>query len=215
MAFSKKVREQHFRENIQWWNSYGHLSMDANTGFIEKQTALTGISFGVHNSMLSRLFLAGRRLCAVENSCEVIGAYNALVALGQEASFPKLLERFEKKGIFLWGYFGTTPWSVKYYFKKQGYRIAVLRLGSINHGNMEKMVQSLPQKKTFILTTMNNRDNIWDMIHTVNISVEKNGYTIHNDYEGTKTYATLQEAVFGYHKGKGSPLYLLGIGSNI
>ena len=31
-------------------------------------------------------------------------------------------------------------------------------------------------------------------------------YRIHNDYEGGRSYPTLQDAIFGYHKGKGRPL---------
>lgn len=34
---------------------------------------------------------------------------------------------------------------------------------------------------------------------------------IHNDYEGTKSYKTLEEAVRGYKNGEGEPISLIGI----
>ena len=62
---------------------------------------------------------------------------------------------------------------------------------------------------TCIMMTENTAGNIRDMVHTVCITRETGEdaqWKIHNDYEGCKSYASLSDAVFGYHKGKGRPL---------
>ena len=64
---------------------------------------------------------------------------------------------------------------------------------------------------TYIMTTYNNKSDLNSMIHTVSITKENGMYVIHNDYEGTKSYKTLEEAVRGYKNGEGEPISLIGI----
>lgn len=48
-------------------------------------------------------------------------------------------------------------------------------------------------------------------IHTVCITEENGMYVIHNDYEGTKSYSSLEDAVSGYKNGVGEPISIIGI----
>ena len=64
---------------------------------------------------------------------------------------------------------------------------------------------------TYIMTTYNNKSNLGSQIHTVSITKENGVYVVHNDYEGTKSYSSLEAAVSGYKDGNGEPISLIGI----
>lgn len=55
------------------------------------------------------------------DGCGWIAVYNALLALGEQADPAEILSALERGGLFLWGYLGTNPFSVRRYFKKRGF----------------------------------------------------------------------------------------------
>ena len=52
----------------------------------------------------------------------------------------------------------------------------------------------------------NRAGYLQEMVHTICITKEEEGWKAHNDYEGSKSYPSLKEAVLGYHKGAGRAL---------
>ncbi len=207
MGLTQELRDKHFRDNKEWWNRTGkNLAVHPKTGFIENQNQLVPMHYGKEIPFFDRLFFGKRPITAKENSCEVIALYNVLKTLDGEEntpSFPELLQWFEGKGIFLWGYFGTHLGAVKKYLLSKGYEVKRLPRKQLDREN--------PGAVCYIMMTMNHRYNLFRMIHTVCITKEQSGYVIHNDYEGSKEYKSLKQAVFGYHEGIGRPLEVLEI----
>ena len=87
--------------------------------YVEYQSNLTWLEYGVANNLERKLFFQGRELTAAENACEVIAVYNALLALEKargkggkkrkRRSLPELLYQFSQKGMCNKGVFGTSP----------------------------------------------------------------------------------------------------------
>lgn len=211
MAFSKKVREFHREKNEIWWKEHKHESM-GDAGYIEYQPQLHGLFYGVHNNFLSKIFLNNRPLSAACNSCEIISVYNALFSLEGKApegdlDFPGLIQCFEKKGIFFRGYFGTKAWALTKFFKKRGYQVNTLWFKKITPERLDE----LSSEGTFLFMAMNNRHNIWDMIHTMSITREGDKFMVHNDYEGNRKYDRLSSAVFEYNDRESWTFYFLQV----
>ena len=177
--------------------------------WIDDQNKMSDFIYGRENRFLTKKLLGGRNLCGIENTCEVIAVYNALLALGRkEADFPKLLERFERRGISLGGYFGTSFGSLVRFCRGFGLDMTVLKGSRLTRAYLSKIPAE--PVRACIMMTENVAGDIRQMIHTVCITRERKNadyiYRTHNDYEGCRSYPTLQDAVFGYHKGKGRPL---------
>ncbi len=177
--------------------------------WIDDQNKLTDFIYGRESRFLGKKLLGGRDLSGVENTCEVIAVYNALLALGRkEADFPQLLERFERRGISLGGYFGTSFGSLVRFCRGFGLDMTVLKGSRLTRAYLSKIPAE--PVRACIMMTENVAGDIRQMIHTVCITRERKNadyiYRTHNDYEGCRSYPTLQDAVFGYHKGKGRPL---------
>lgn len=198
MPLSDKERREHLERNIKVWNNYKtHFSNDK---YIEHQSALTDFAYG-------------RKHNADYNSCEIIAVYNTLKALGTECDFPDLITYFEQRGITCLGAFGTSPFSLIKYLRTLGCNII--------YYNYKKWLQICSEKrlyheftdnhKVFIFMTYNNANSIRDMIHTMCVTKEDGYYKIHNDYEGSKDYPTLLEAVEGYRDGKSRMILIMGI----
>lgn len=181
--------------------------------YIEYQSLMTDIKYGEQNDILSDALLGGKPIDGSDNTCEVIAAYNALVSLNNGkslVSFPQLLATFEKSGIMLDGYFGTAPDSIAAYFEAEGYDTSMLVGSGINKKSLAKMSKNYD---TYIVTVYNDEKNINKQIHTMSITVEKNGkdsagntkykYVLHNDYNPSndnKVYTTLEDALNSYSK---------------
>ena len=169
-----------------------------------------------------------------EMSADAAGtaSVNATVKL---PGLPELLRSFSKKGIAYKGMFGTNPRALKKYLREKGYTVEELKASKINQKNCESFEK---EYSVFVFTTFNKGQNPFSMVHTMCITAEdqsdssvkagttdnsdasavdeasKKGilkYQIHNDYEGSKCYDSLYEAVMGYNEGKGHPLYLLAV----
>ncbi len=207
----KKVSTEQFEHNKEKWNEItsGKNNIIHN-GYIERQYLLGDISYGKDGKLSRKLFYKGKPMTAADNSCEVIAVYNAVNALirNEKPSFPGLLNAFSNRGISFGGVFGTSPYVLKRYFKKEGFTVKSLGPAGIRKDKINALEKDYD---TFIFTTYNVRFNPSRMIHTMCITKERNGLMIHNDYEGSKTYKDLYSAVTGYRDGAGHPFYVIGI----
>lgn len=199
---SKNIRNNHLEHNSNAWDSYKtRYSADK---YIEHQSALSELSYG-------------RKYTADYNSCEVIAVYNALIALGNKYDFPLLLESFEKKGISFFGAFGTSPYAMIKYLKTLGYSIELCNykrwrnMCSDDAYTKDSYEKFSNRNETFIYMSYNNDRSLRDMIHTMCITKDGNYFQTHNDYEGSKCYQSLKEAVNEYKNGKSRMILLIGI----
>lgn len=210
-TLSKELINKHFDNNEKAWDENKERYIDKDTGYIEHQNQMQEIQYGEYNKLWSDFFMGGRELTGDTNTCEVIAVYNALLTLNNGTSpetFPDLLAEFEKNGIVLEGYLGTAPSALQAYFESNQYSTKSLSGNNINSDTLDSLSK---EYDTFIITTYNDKDNIMNMVHTMNITEEDGTYTIHNDYEGTKTYESLEAATYGYNGGEGEPISIIGI----
>lgn len=235
---SQEVSAQHRRENEKAWQEKGHLALDSHGVFLEYQNRLDFLQYGRQNDWLSRHLLNGRMLTGKENTCEVSAVYNSLCYLGKMSAeneqkshdldmknlvsegiikntitFPALLEYFEGNGLAFGGYFGTSPKAIGTYLRCQGFQVKTLTGRQITKPAVEMLEKDMPHEmpRAYILTGLNDKNRLSGMIHTMCITKETNGYVMHNDYEGTKVYGSLTEAVFGYRSGMGKPMMVMRI----
>ena len=207
MTIPAKYIDEHFENNLRWWEAKGKALASLSLGYLECQDHMSDVYYGLHNNLLSRLFLQGRPLRGIENTCEIIALYNAFHYLKSDIPFPELIRSFENRGIWLKGYWGTKPHALCSFLKEKGYDYTVLRGKAITPTNISLCEHTGP----CILVTMNHRFNIWKMIHTVCITPTATGFKSHNDFEGNKTYSSLADAVLKYHNAKGRPLMFINI----
>lgn len=194
-GLSAETIKNHRENNDDAWDKY--QASHNNGKYIEDQNGMTGMQYGNHTGDY--------------NTCEVIAAYNALQYLtdgNSPDSFPDLLEHFEKNGITANGEFGTSPQAIDSYFEQNGYDTKMLAGNNISSSQVSNMSKNYD---TYIMTTYNNKSNLGSQIHTVSITKENGVYVVHNDYEGTKSYSSLEAAVSGYKDGNGEPISLIGI----
>lgn len=179
-------------------------------GFIEYESKMTDLVYGVQNKILDKAILGNGTLTAANNTCGVIATYNAMSAINNNSSpvgFVDLLAAFEKEGIALDGYIGTSPNSIQDYLDRKGYQTKMLVGGSLD----VKSVNSLASNyDSFIMTSYNSKDNVLDMIHTMCITKENGKYVIHNAGE-TEKYDSLGDAVFGYNSASSEPICIIGV----
>lgn len=164
----------------------------------------------------------GRQYTMAYGGCEIIAVYNALLSLGKELSgseLAELISRFERKGAVWGGMWGVTPQSLKPYFKKLGYGVKK------TWSRREKPINRLGEEcDTLIVTFYNNGDDVFDGIHTVNISKDAEGkFHVHNDYHSYRDakgstiyvshgpYDTLYEAVTKLSGGTAATMCVMGV----
>ena len=234
----KSLIAEQYSVNKEAWRDY---ISDKKIRFIEDQSSLTAFRYGTNKGRIGRKLFDGKEMTGADNTCEVIAVYNVLQYLnggnskkndntGASVEFPELLRAFSKKGIAYKGMFGTNPRALKKYFKEKGYEVEELKASKISPINCERFEK---EYRVFVLTTFNKGQNPFSMVHTMCITAGgaedcdvrtgdktvrdsaelKNTvkYRLHNDYEGSKLYDSLYDAVTGYNDGKGHPVYLLAV----
>lgn len=177
----------HARHNAEVWKQLGLQGQ-----WLERQERLGMVRYGKYN--------------ADYNSCEVIAVYNALLALSVNTmTFPELLSEFEHRGITAGGAFGTSPLALARYFADKGYGTGFFC------GKSLQQEMADPHYRVYVLTVYNDGQDLGAMVHTMCVTRENGRFTVHNDYEGTRQYASLLEAVCGYRKGRAKPVCMTGI----
>lgn len=205
--------ELHYEYNKDIWKTSKNKCMKAykQKWYIEKQSELKGLLYGKGNQRKDKRYLKGRNLTAAENSCTVIAVYNALVSLCHGkvlVDLPDLIKTFEKRGIAYGGYYGTSVKAMMRFFENNKI-VTEMYIGKMIDDDVIDDIDRCFD--TFVMTAYNNKYDITDMIHTVCITKEKEGYVIHNE-DGGKTYSSLKDAVGGFREGRGRVMMISGLG---
>lgn len=171
--------------------------------FIENQEKLEKFSFG--SAKKSNLSYSG---------CGVIAAWNALISMSDRSvDFIDLISIFEKKGIVLKGKLGVSPMAMLKFFKKSGYKTS-----RITSRNPEKIKSFGYAWDTFVVTFYWDKNDVFQRLHTVNISKKEDKFYIHNTYHKDERgflsqkgpYDSLDKAIEGIGD-KVAPLIIIGI----
>ena len=136
----------------------------------------------IENQSQWRIVRFGRKSTMAYSGCEILAVYNALLSLGECLSASELVEligTFERNGAVWAGLLGTAPGAICKYFRKRGYKT------EIRYRRDESTVNELGEEyDTLIVMFYNDAHDIFKMIHTVNISKDKEGkYWVHNCYK--------------------------------
>ena len=207
--------------------------------YLERQQQLIPFFYGKESKLYSRLFLKGKGLNGSVSTCQVIAVYNALAALEASAGqtgqqqrqqqgqrrelyqgtraenradfpdFPALLAHFEGSGILLKGYWGTAPQSAVSFFKKEGYEVRFLdQRAAAKPETVRELAEAC---EVFLVTAMNDRENIFAQLHTMCITREAGVFLMHNCPDEKRADADLYDLIGGYRKGRGMALCLIGV----
>ena len=162
------------------------------TALIERQADFTDMSLGK-----STLDYSG---------CEVIAVYNLLLKYGGgdlKVELPDLIEIFEKDGILHAGRFGVSIKSIKKYLGEIGIEV--------NYTTDEEDFDLLGHFcDHFILTVMNDREDIFRQIHTFYISKDGERLIAHN--AGLRMrYYSISEIIGALNGGKAKGICLMAV----
>ncbi|MBR3259806.1 MAG: hypothetical protein IKF95_00475 [Firmicutes bacterium] len=162
------------------------------TALIERQADFTDMSLGK-----STLDYSG---------CEVIAVYNLLLKYGGgdlKVELPDLIEIFEKDGIPHAGRFGVSMKSIKKYLGEIGIEV--------NYTTDEEDFDLLGHFcDHFILTVMNDREDIFRQIHTFYISKDGERLIAHN--AGLRMrYYSISEIIGALNGGKAKGICLMAV----
>ena len=159
---------------------------------IERQSELKDMSLGK-----STLDYSG---------CEVIAVYNMLLKYDEgsfSVSLPTLIETFENNGILHAGRFGVSPVSIADYLRSIGI--------TVNYTTDETDFDLLGfYCDHFILTVMNDKDDIFKQIHTFYISKEGDKLSAHNAGLSMR-YFSISEIIKALPGGRAKGICLIGV----
>ena len=193
----RKTASHEFKGNLEknTKNFKNHLEeIEKNDGYIENQHLYTDMSYG--NKTID--------FCG----CEIIATYNAIYDLtgNHDMSFPNMIDSYEKDGIVLSGFFGTAPRAIEDYLKKQGFK-------TISSSNKSEYDIIGEKSDALILTMFNDKNNIMNMVHTINITKKNGAFYVHNN--GHKTHLTkynsISDLLLRINDGKAKDIFLIGI----
>ena len=193
----RKTASHEFKGNLEKniKNFKNHLEeIEKNDGYIENQHLYTDMSYG--NKTID--------FCG----CEIIATYNAIYDLtgNHDMSFPNMIDSYEKDGIVLSGFFGTAPRAIEDYLKKQGFK-------TISSSNKSEYDIIGEKSDALILTMFNDKNNIMNMVHTINITKKNGAFYVHNN--GHKTHLTkynsISDLLLRINDGKAKDIFLIGI----
>lgn len=142
-------------------------STEKSRGYIEDQRNYKEICYGE-----STIQAAG---------CEIIAAYNAVRFFRKTdvIHFFKMIPYFEKNGSIRKGKWGTSPKAVKRYLESQGFFVEI--------GYKEDALFQIEQQYEVVLYTFyNNKENLFDEVHSICLTKEAGKWYGHNVYgDGT------------------------------
>lgn len=178
--------------NVQAYRKRIAEKPEFRNALIERQADFTDMSLGK-----STLDYSG---------CEVIAVYNLLLKYSGgdfKVELPDLIEIFEKDGILHAGRFGVSMKSIKKYLEEIGIEV--------NYTTDEEDFDLLGHFcDHFILTVMNDREDIFRQIHTFYISKDGERLIAHN--AGLRMrYYSISEIIGALNGGKAKGICLMAV----
>ena len=168
------------------------VKISPRAALIERQSELKDMSLGK-----STLDYSG---------CEVIAVYNLLQSYSDRdfaVPLPTLIEIFEHDGILRAGRFGVSPRAMAEYLKGLGLRVNF----TTDETDFDVLGFFCDH---FILTVMNDRNDIFKQVHTFYISKEKGGFVAHN--AGLRDRClSISEVIRRLPEGRAKGLCLIGL----
>ncbi len=178
--------------NVQAYRKRIAEKPEFRTALIERQADFTDMSLGK-----STLDYSG---------CEVIAVYNLLQSYSDRdfaVPLPTLIEIFEHDGILRAGRFGVSPRAMAEYLKGIGLRVNF----TTDETDFDVLGFFCDH---FILTVMNDRNDIFKQVHTFYISKEKGGFVAHN--AGLRDRCpSISEVIRRLPEGRAKGLCLIGL----
>lgn len=193
----RKIAFHKFPGNLEknTHNFKNHLQeIEKNNGYIENQHDYTDMYYG--NKTIS--------FCG----CEIIATFNAIYDIKgyHYISFPEMINDFEKDGIILSGFFGTSPIAIEDYLNKKGFK-------TISSDKKEEYDKIGEIASALILTFYNDKNDIFNMIHTINITKKEGNFYIHNNGDKCylEPYISISDLLFRINNGNAKDIFLIGI----
>ena len=166
-------------------------------GYIENQNNYNDMQYG--NKKMS--------YCG----CGIISVFNAINFLtnNENINLPEIINDFEKDGIILNGIFGTSPKAIEDYLIKKNY----LTMSTTNENEFDEIGE---KAECLILTFYNDKNNIMNQVHVINITKEKGKYYVHNCGINHQKipYNSVSDFFKRAERGKGKGIFLIGIKRN-
>jgi len=178
--------------NVQAYRKRITEKPEFRNALIERQVDFTDMSLGK-----STLDYSG---------CEVIAVYNLLLKYrggDLKAELPDLIEIFERDGILHAGRFGVSMKSIKKYLEDIGIEVNY----TTDEGDFDLLGHFCDH---FILTVMNDREDIFRQIHTFYISKDGERLIAHN--AGLRMrYYSISEIIGALNGGKAKGICLMAV----
>ena len=201
-------------------NILKHFSdIKRTNGYIEDQNSYTDVRYGAKTMQYS--------------GCGVFAVYNALINLHGYPDYQdkmtspvgdkiminysvpmscavmlsELILEFERNGIVFSGNLGTDPGAINKYFMKKGYETVI----SYKAADFDRIGE---QFDTLILIMYNDRTDIMQNVHFINISKEKDMFTAHNVYCNGYVFPpkkSVTETIGSFYEGRSKGICLIGI----
>ena len=190
----KKDFTTHLKANESAFKKHEEAIKKAK-GYVEDQNLWTDVAYGVATMQYS--------------GCEVFATFNAIFNITGKhlKSLPAMISEYEKDGIVLSGKFGTSPKAISDFLTREGFKTVM----TTEEKEFDKVGK---ENESLILTMYNDKDDISQEVHTVNISKENNKFTAHNVYcNGAVVgpFSSVSEVIRNINGGKAKGISLIGI----
>ncbi len=166
--------------------------LSPKTALIERQSELRDMSLGK-----STLDYSG---------CEVIAVYNMLLRYDGgsfKVPLPDLIETFENDGILRAGRFGVSPKAIVDYLRLIGITVNF----TMDETDLDVLGYFCDH---FILTVMNDKDDIFRQVHTFYIKKDGMHFTAHNAGLSMR-YFSISEIIKALPGGRAKAICLIGV----
>ncbi len=195
-ALDRAIHDAGQRERHKEINDEKITAHKLQTGqYIEDQNKYTDMKYGAVTMRYA--------------GCEIMAVYNAfLYIFGREViTLPELISDFERDGMVIYGWWGTSPKLIQKYMQKKG-----LKTRGYHDSDMFNKLQG---SRCVILTFYNDGRDIMHAVHTVCVTLEADGYCGHNIYCNGKIvgpFDNLEELFCSINKGHSKMIYAFSVG---
>ena len=185
---------RHEQENVDLFKNHREV-IKRDNGFVEDQCNYTDMKYGKVNMRFS--------------GCEIFATYNAMYSIHghNPITLPEMITEYEKNGMVLSGFFGTSPKAIMKYLNGHGY----VTKFSMKDSEYDRIAD---EYETAILTIYNDGLDIMKAVHTVNVSKHNGKYLAHNVNCNGKVqgpFDSISDMMTKINHGKSKAISLIGV----